>query len=93
MTNESMTEEKKNKIALGKARDFKDGSPDPFLAQMEWEEYLMDKQHKFNKRLVIITVIATIVAAILGGLIQRYSPDITSCPKTRTHIETPQGRR
>lgn len=35
MTNEAMTEEKKKEIALAKARDFKDGSPDPFLAQRE----------------------------------------------------------
>ena len=63
MTNKAMTEEKKKEIALAKARDFKDGSPNPFLAQMEWEEHLLKVQQILNRRTVLLSVI---ISSILG---------------------------
>ena len=63
MTNKAMTEEKKKEIALAKARDFQDGSPNPFLAQMEWEEHLLKVQQILNRRTVLLSVI---ISSILG---------------------------
>jgi hypothetical protein len=63
MTNKAMTEEKKKEIALAKARDFKDGIPNPFLAQMEWEEHLLKVQQILNRRTVLLSVI---ISSILG---------------------------
>lgn len=94
-----MTEQKKADIALSKARNFHDGDPKPFLAEMEWEEHLMKEQqalnraimveqHKLNKRIVIIAAIITALSGIFGGLIQKYGPDISWFLKSRTHIQT-----
>ncbi len=99
MTDKAMTEEEKAKIALAKARDFKDGSPAPFLAQMEWEEHLikeqqrlnreiMVEQHKLNKRIVIIAAIISALSAIFGGLIQKYGPDIRWWQREHTQPQT-----
>jgi hypothetical protein len=64
----------------------------PIRKQHELNKTVIVEQHKLNKRLVIITAIATLVAAILGGLIQRYAPDITWLPKTGINIETQSGK-
>ena len=63
MTNKTMTKEKKKEIVFAKARDFKDGSPNPFLAQMEWEEHLLKVQQILNRRTVLLSVI---ISSILG---------------------------
>jgi len=56
--------------------------------QDELNKFLMREQHKLNRYLVIITAIATLVAAILGGVIQRYGPNITYFSQTEIHNET-----
>lgn len=103
ITDEPITKQKKADIALSKARNFHDGDPKPFLAEMEWEEHLMKEQqefnrdimveqHKLNKRIVIIAAIITALSGIFGGLIQKYSPDLPWLFKSRTHIQKSIGR-
>jgi hypothetical protein len=63
------------------------------LAKNEWRMRPIREQHRLNTYLVIITVIATLIAAILGGLIQRYGLDFIFQEKTsHTHIETQQSK-
>lgn len=61
-----MTEEIKAEIALAKARDFRDGDPKPFRAQMEWEEHLMKEQQRLNRRTVLFSVIISSILGMLG---------------------------
>ena len=79
-----MTDEKKNKIALAKARDFKDGDHKPHLAEMDWQEYLVNKQHEYNRavmkeqhilneRVVIIATVISTLAGLFGGVIGGYT--------------------
>jgi len=101
-TDNPMSEIGEEELALRLARPVGKEAQD-VLAEMEWQRRLMkeqqnlnravmEEQHRLNKRLVIITAIATLVAAILGGLIQKYSPDITWPLKTKTQIETQRGK-
>lgn len=64
----------------------------PIRKQHELNKALMFEQHKLNKRLVIITAIAALVAAIVGGLLQKYGPDISWFSKMETRVETEAGR-
>lgn len=84
MPENDMTEERKAEIALAKARDFKDGDSKPHRAEMDWQEYLVDKQHEYNnavmkeqhrlnKWVVIIAAVISALAGLFGGVIGGYT--------------------
>lgn len=91
-----MSEQKKDELALAKARDFRDGDPKPFRAQMEWEEHLIKVQQRLNRRTVLLSVVISSILGmlgIIGGAFLQYHLERNREQNMlkilqRTHIET-----
>lgn len=76
--------DQKTEIAFKIARDFKDGSVTPILANMEWQESLIKLQSRLHRRTIMLSIIVSsflsLVGVLIGVLLGEYIKETQAPP-------------